>query len=146
AGPGRYRPGLGTRLLGGRVHHREEELDGEFQIVSTIYRQRPSEKLFIPMSVETATNNSTPAAGAGLHAEIPQAGYRGMLRALLSFDGGRVDMLANLQHLNEQYGAVVMQRVPGFRMVNLFGPDANRFVLLDRDRTGSPCEIGRAHV
>jgi cytochrome P450 len=69
--------------------------------------------------------------------QIPQAGLRRMLRALLSRDGGRVDMLSNLQKLHADYGSVVMQRVPMFRIVNLFGPDANRFVLLDRDRVFS---------
>jgi cytochrome P450 len=83
---------------------------------------------------QAGAGQTSAPGGARPHRRIPQAGYRGLLRALFSRDGGRVDMLSNLQRQHDRYGAVVMQRVPMFRMVNLFGPDANRFVLLDRDR------------
>jgi len=65
---------------------------------------------------------------------IPNAGIGWLLRELLSRDGGRVDMLVRLRTLHARHGAAVMQRVGPFTMVNLFGPDANRLVLLDRDR------------
>ena len=65
---------------------------------------------------------------------IPKTGLRELLRALMSRDGGRNDMLSNLQRMHAQHGPVVMQDVGVMKFVNLFGPDANRFVLLDRDR------------
>jgi cytochrome P450 len=43
-------------------------------------------------------------------------------------------MLTPLRRLHMRHGDVVMQQAGAFRMVNLFGPDANRTVLLDRDR------------
>ena len=58
-----------------------------------------------------------------------------MLRAILrQVGGGRVDMLSGLQGLYNEYGGVVIQEAGPMRFVNLFGPDANRHVLLDRDR------------
>jgi len=48
--------------------------------------------------------------------------------------GGRIDMLTPLRRLHARHGDVVMQQAGAFRMVNLFGPDANRAVLLDQDR------------
>ncbi len=58
-----------------------------------------------------------------------------MLRAILrQAGGGRVDMLAGLQRLYDDYGGVVIQEAGPMRFVNMFGPDANRHVLLDRER------------
>jgi cytochrome P450 len=48
--------------------------------------------------------------------------------------GGRVDMLTPLRRIHARLGDVVMQQAGAFRMVNLFGPDANRRVLLDQER------------
>ena len=75
----------------------------------------------------------TPGGGAGVERELPHPGLRFSLKNLLSMGGGRQDMLRPLQQLFDRHGPVVSQGVGGFRMVNLFGPDANRTVLLDRD-------------
>ena len=64
------------------------------------------------------------------------------LRMISSGGGGRADMLSPLQRLHDEYGPVVMNKVGVFNMVNLFGPDANRFVLLDRDRIFSRASRG----
>ena len=56
------------------------------------------------------------------------------LRMISSGGGGRADMLTPLQRLHAQYGPVVMNKVGAFNMVNVFGPDGNRTVLLDQDR------------
>lgn len=42
------------------------------------------------------------------------------------------DMRSSLEHLHRRYGDAVMNRAAPMTMVNLFGPDANRLVLLDR--------------
>jgi cytochrome P450 len=64
---------------------------------------------------------------------IPSAGILDTIRTLLSTGSGRVDMLSNLTAMHRRYGPVVAQVAGPFRLVNLFGPDANRLVLLDRD-------------
>ena len=66
--------------------------------------------------------------------EIPRPGLLQALKMIASGGGGRVDMLTPLRRLHVQYGPVVMQKADTFRMVNLFGPDANRFVLVDQER------------
>lgn len=66
--------------------------------------------------------------------EIPKTGLWWVLSHLLSPGGGRIDMLSDLRHLYTTHGDVVLQDVGLIKMINLFGPDANRFVLLDRDR------------
>jgi cytochrome P450 len=66
--------------------------------------------------------------------ELPRAGLRTTLRSLAGGRGERIDMLSRLRELSERHGAAVAQVVGPLRMVNLFGPDANRLVLLDRDR------------
>jgi hypothetical protein len=68
---------------------------------------------------------------------IPRSGVLGALRTFLSTTSGRVDMLSNLTGLYERHGPVVVQIGGPFRFVNLFGPDANRVVLLDREQTFS---------
>ena len=55
------------------------------------------------------------------------------LRNLLAYGGGRVDMRATLDELFAAHGPVVVQLGGPLRFVNLFGPEANRFVLLDRE-------------
>jgi cytochrome P450 len=57
-----------------------------------------------------------------------------MVRELLSSQNQRIDMLTRLDELYRRHGPVVARDVGVFRMVNLYGPDANRQVLLDRDR------------
>ncbi|MGH0034221.1 MAG: cytochrome P450 [Myxococcota bacterium] len=67
------------------------------------------------------------------YSAIPRNGLWSMLRQILTLEAGRVDMLSNLRTMHEM-GPVVSQGAGPIRFVNLFGPDANRFVLLDRDR------------
>ena len=64
--------------------------------------------------------------------EVPRSTLSDMVITMLH-NQGRVDMLSPLQRMHERYGNAVMQVTPVVRMVNLFGPDANRLVLLDRD-------------
>jgi cytochrome P450 len=67
--------------------------------------------------------------------DIPRLGFfQGLRLAAASGGGGRVDMLSGLRQQSEQLGPVVLQLSRPFKMVNLFGPDANRFVLMDRDQ------------
>ena len=66
--------------------------------------------------------------------EIPRPRALELLRGILTGGGGRVDMLSGLRRQHETHGPVVMLRIGSMRMVNLFGPDANRLVLLDRER------------
>jgi len=75
-----------------------------------------------------------PDGAAKPFSEIPRSGVLGALRTFLSTSSGRVDMLSNLSAMYERYGPVVVQIGGPFRFVNLFGPDANRLVLLDRDQ------------
>ena len=67
-------------------------------------------------------------------AEVPRLGVLRVLRVLANTGGGRVDMLSNLCAQYDELGPVVAQIGGPFRFVNLFGPDANRMVLLDRDQ------------
>jgi cytochrome P450 len=68
-------------------------------------------------------------AGAG-SAPIPSTSVRDMLR-----DGPNIrrDMLGVVSRRFERYGPVVRQALGPRPMLNLAGPDAARFVLLDRD-------------
>jgi cytochrome P450 len=67
--------------------------------------------------------------------KIPRIGLLQVLRrALLAGESERIDMLAGLRRVHDEHGPVVMQDLGIMKMVNLFGPDANRSVLLDRDR------------
>jgi cytochrome P450 len=77
---------------------------------------------------------SEPAPSARPAFEIPRPRLLQQLGNMLSMGGGRLDMLTPLRRLHARYGDVVMQSLGGFRSVNLFGPEANRTVLLDRDR------------
>jgi cytochrome P450 len=64
--------------------------------------------------------------------EVPRSGLLEML-ATMARNTARTDMLTPLQKLHARHGNAVMQATPLIKMVNLFGPDANRLVLLDRD-------------
>jgi cytochrome P450 len=66
--------------------------------------------------------------------DIPRLGFLQGLRQVRASGGGRVDMLSGLRQQYERLGPVVLQISRPFKMVNLFGPDANRFVLMDRDQ------------
>ena len=67
-------------------------------------------------------------------AAIPRPPRLETLRAVLGGRRERVDMLSRLQKLHSRHGPVVAQRAGPFKMIHLFGPDANRCVLLDRDK------------
>lgn len=69
--------------------------------------------------------------------EIPRAGLRRTLRQLLGGRRERIDMLSGLRELHDRHGEVVQQVAGPLRFVNLFGPEANRHVLVDRDRVFS---------
>ncbi|MBI3785580.1 MAG: cytochrome P450 [Deltaproteobacteria bacterium] len=64
---------------------------------------------------------------------IPRAGFIRMLTTVITGQD-RVDMLSRLRQQYEESGKVVAQNAGFIRMVNLYGPDANRLVLLDKDR------------
>ncbi len=68
-------------------------------------------------------------------APIPKVGLLKLLsRALRSGRDERIDMLSAMARQYDELGPVVLQDVGVMKMVNLFGPDANRLVLLDSDR------------
>jgi cytochrome P450 len=66
--------------------------------------------------------------------EIPRQRFGRLLHALFTGGGGRNDMRTSLQRQYAELGPVVRQIGGPFKFLNLFGPDANRFVLLDQDR------------
>jgi len=65
--------------------------------------------------------------------QIPRMPVSRMLRIVLSSGGGRMNMSNNLNTQYRELGPVVRQIGGPFKFVNMFGPDANRLVLLDRD-------------
>jgi cytochrome P450 len=76
------------------------------------------------------------SAGAALRpfSEIPSAGWLEMVRDLVFYERNqRVDMLSRLDRLYREHGPVVLQRAGPFKLLHLYGPNANRFVLLDKD-------------
>ncbi|MGH7788321.1 MAG: cytochrome P450 [Candidatus Binatia bacterium] len=79
----------------------------------------PAESVAAPLTA----NPSPPRAALGL-----------TLRAAFSSSGERVHMLARLQQMHARYGPAVALRLGPFTHVALFGPDANRLVLLDKDK------------
>jgi cytochrome P450 len=68
--------------------------------------------------------------------EMPRAGQWEVLVAMLT-GRDRVDMGSSLQRMYDRYGAVVRRNLGLLPTVYLFGPEANRFVLLDKDRVFS---------
>jgi cytochrome P450 len=66
--------------------------------------------------------------------EVPRLGFIQGLRLVAASGGGRIDMLSGLRQQYERLGPIVVQVSRPFKMVNLFGPDANRLVLMDRDQ------------
>jgi len=67
------------------------------------------------------------------HREIPSLGMLDSMRAILAAGGGRVDMGSTLEAMHTRHGEVVRQHGGIVRIVNIFGPDDNRMVLLDRE-------------
>ncbi|HTO54766.1 MAG TPA: cytochrome P450 [Myxococcota bacterium] len=66
--------------------------------------------------------------------DVPRLGFLNGMRQLLASGGGRVDMLSGLRDQYDSHGSVVLQLSGPFKLINLFGPDANRLVLMDRDQ------------
>ena len=81
----------------------------------------------------------TSAAPAALRSwsDVPAPPWHETLRMLLSDHDQRIDMRSRLQRQFDSLGPVVGVSLGPLRMVNLFGPDANRQVLLDKDRVFS---------
>jgi cytochrome P450 len=77
--------------------------------------------------------NPTAAPWTGAPREIPRLDFRWVLQRLADPERERRDMLGGLVQAYQKHGDVVGMRVPGFQMVHLFGPDANRKVLLDQE-------------
>ena len=69
--------------------------------------------------------------------ELPRFGLSDFVLRLRNLRSQRNDMLSGLARAHEKFGNAVMIHMPGVKMVNLFGPDANRMVLLDQDRVFS---------
>ncbi len=66
--------------------------------------------------------------------DLPRASRMELVRALLGGASERIDMLSRLRRMHEKHGPVVLLDLGLIKYVNLFGPDANRFVLLDKDK------------
>lgn len=79
-------------------------------------------------------NEALAPAAARSWNDIPKSPWHETLRTLLSDHAQRIDMRSRLQHQHRSHGLVVGQSVGPLRMVNLFGPDANRQVLLDKEK------------
>lgn len=81
-----------------------------------------------PEAAQAATTS-----GVRPFADIPKLGLRDTVRAILAGGGGRSGMHATLRRMYDAYGPISAGRGGPIRFVHLFGPDANRFVLLDRE-------------
>ncbi|MCS5619456.1 MAG: cytochrome P450 [Myxococcota bacterium] len=93
------------------------------------------------MSVESEATPASPPgpvqSGTGEASalkELPRQGLSDIWYRVVNASAERRDMLSGLQRAHEKYGDAATVRLPGMRMVNLFGPDANRLVLLDTER------------
>jgi cytochrome P450 len=65
---------------------------------------------------------------------LPRVALSTTLKLLMSPSEERVHMRERLQRVYDRHGIASAQNLGIFNMVHLFGPDANRFVLLDKDR------------
>ncbi len=63
---------------------------------------------------------------------IPRVSLLTSLRTMLS-NSQRIDMLSGQQRAWREHGPIVRQLAGPLRIVNLLGPDATAFVLMDRD-------------
>ncbi len=78
------------------------------------------------------SNGNTDLSGS---VSPPRIGpLRVLQRVLSNGDRERIDMASVLREQYEEHGPVVMTDLIAVKMINLFGPDANRLVLLDKDR------------
>jgi len=66
--------------------------------------------------------------------EMPRLGFSEIANRFMRPDKARNDMLSGLNSSHERHGNVVCAPLGIIKMVNLFGPDANRLVLMDQDR------------
>jgi cytochrome P450 len=66
--------------------------------------------------------------------KLPRVPLRTTLKLVTSPMDERINMRARWQSVYDRHGVAACQDLVVFRMVHLFGPDANRFVLLDKDR------------
>jgi cytochrome P450 len=66
--------------------------------------------------------------------QIPRVGRLELLKALFSGKNERIDMLSRLRRFHDQLGPVSLLDLGLVKYINLFGPDANRYVLLDKDK------------
>jgi cytochrome P450 len=71
------------------------------------------------------------------YSEVPRANALKLVARAIMSGGGRFGMRENFQDLYRECGPIATQGIGGFRMVYLFGPDANRTVLLDRGQNFS---------
>jgi cytochrome P450 len=87
----------------------------------------------------THARSRPPAAGASEAAprpfsEVPRTGWMQAVKGLLFFQQHqRVNMLSRLDHFYRELGPVVLHQAGPLSLLHLYGPDANRFVLLDKD-------------
>jgi cytochrome P450 len=89
----------------------------------------------LPERTLVSSTTALPDAGSPTPRPIPRAAFGlDMLRMLVDPEAERLDMLGRFKDQYDRFGPAVRQPVPFVTMVNLFGPDANRLVLLDRDR------------
>lgn len=84
------------------------------------------------MSSETTT--AAASRRPGKLRRLPRASLAATLKIFTSPTQERINMRGRLQSLYDRHGDVACLDVGFFRMVHLFGPEANRFVLLDKDR------------
>jgi len=86
-----------------------------------------------PSTAETTAQTLDPNAPLRSVPQLPLLDFA--RRALTGqFTSNRVNMLGALQGLQSSYGDVIAAGFGPARLLHLFGPDANRTVLLDRDR------------
>lgn len=74
------------------------------------------------------------AAAAKDFSSIPRLRVRETLRLLFTDGGGRIDMLSGQRRMFRENGPIVRQFSGPIRFAYLLGPDANNFVLMDRER------------
>jgi cytochrome P450 len=75
-------------------------------------------------------------AGSSLK-RLPRVPISTTLKLIASPMDERINMRARVQRINDRFGIAACQNAIVFRLAHLFGPDANRFVLLDKERVFS---------
>jgi cytochrome P450 len=82
------------------------------------------------MSQHEATAAGAAAESVSASRRVPEAGR---LEFLLDLPRMRTQPLSVWERMYERYGSVVLQQAGSFKAVHLFGPEANRFLMLDRE-------------